>query len=54
MTFPALNFVPFCAVYNLNATVLGVLIALYAIVIGYLGIRGFRKTKNSQDYLFCQ
>ena len=35
-----LNFI-FGAVYNLNATILGVLIALYAIIIGYLGIRGF-------------
>lgn len=41
------------AVYNLNAAVLGSLIALYAIVIGYLGIRGFRKTKNNQDYLLA-
>ncbi len=43
----------FGAVYNLNATVLGVLIALYAVVIGYLGIRGFRKTKSAQDYLLA-
>ena len=47
-----LNFI-FGAVYNLNATILGVLIALYAIIIGYLGIRGFCKTKNSQDYLLA-
>ena len=46
------NFI-FGAVYNLDATVLGVLIALYAIIIGYLGIRGFRKTKTSQDYLLA-
>ena len=43
----------FGAVYNLNATVLGSLIVIYAVVIGYLGIRGFRKTKNSQDYLLA-
>ncbi len=53
MMLPIFNFLPLCAVYNLNATVLGGLIALYAIVIGYLGIRGFRKTKNSQDYLLA-
>ena len=53
MTLQFLNFAPLCAVYNLNAAVLGVLIALYAVVIGYLGIRGFCKTKNSQDYLLA-
>ena len=39
--------------YNLNAVVLGSLIAVYAIIIGYLGLRGFRKTKNNQDYLLA-
>ena len=44
----------FCAsAYNLNAWVLGVLIAIYACIIGFLGLRGFRKTKNNQDYLLA-
>lgn len=39
--------------YNLNAVVLGVMIAVYAGVIGYLGLRGYRKTRNNQDYLLA-
>lgn len=42
-----------CVAYNLNAVVLGSLIAVYAILIGYLGLRGFRKTKSNQDYLLA-
>ena len=39
--------------YNLNAVVLGAMIAVYACIIGYLGMRGFRKTRNNQDYLLA-
>jgi len=39
------------AAAEMNTVVLGVLIALYVGVIGYLGWRGFRKTHNSGDYL---
>ena len=39
--------------YNLNAVVLGTMIAIYACIIGYLGLRGFRKTRNDQDYLLA-
>ena len=41
------------AVFSMNTTILGVLIAIYALVIGYLGFRGFRKTKDSKDYLLA-
>ena len=41
------------AVFSVNTTILGVLIAIYALVIGYLGFRGFRKTKDSKDYLLA-
>ena len=43
----------FASAYNLNAWVLGILIAIYACIIGFLGLRGFRKTKNNQDYLLA-
>ena len=43
----------FGVAYNLNAAVLGTLIAVYAIIIGYLGLRGFRKTQSNQDYLLA-
>ncbi len=43
----------FGVAYNLNAAVLGTLITVYAVVIGYLGLRGFRKTRSNQDYLLA-
>ena len=36
---------------GMNTWVLGILILIYACVIGFLGFRGFRKTKNHKDYL---
>ena len=36
-----------------NTVVLGILIAVYVLLIGYLGLRGFRKTKDSKDYLLA-
>ena len=38
---------------GMNTLILGALIAVYMMVIGYLGFRGFRKTKNAQDYLLA-
>ena len=35
----------------LNTTAMGVLLVIYAVMISYLGYRGFRKTKTSSDYL---
>ena len=37
----------------MNTVVLGALIALYVLVIGFLGYRGFRRTRNSGDYLLA-
>ena len=50
--FTGIDFM-FASAYNLNALVLGILIAIYACIIGYLGLRGFRKTKSNQDYLLA-
>ena len=36
---------------GMNTWILGALILIYALLIGYLGFRGFRKTKNHKDYL---
>lgn len=38
---------------GMNTLVLGALIAIYMLGIGYLGYRGFRKTRGSQDYLLA-
>lgn len=43
----------FASAYNLNAVVLGSLIAVYALLIGYLGLRGYRKTRDKKDYLLA-
>ena len=43
----------FASAYNMNAVVLGSLIAVYALLIGYLGLRGYRKTRNKKDYLLA-
>jgi len=42
---------PLAAAGDMNSIVLGTLIALYTLVIGFLGYRGFRKTKVRSDYL---
>lgn len=36
---------------GMNTWILGALIFIYALLIGYLGFRGFRKTKSHKDYL---
>ena len=36
---------------GMNTWVLGTLILIYACIIGFLGFRGFRKTKTNKDYL---
>ena len=41
------------AVGNLNSVIMGLLLFLYAAIITYLGFRGYRKTKNSKDYLLA-
>ena len=41
------------AVGNLNSVIMGLLLFLYAAMITYLGFRGYRKTKNSKDYLLA-
>lgn len=38
---------------GMNTLILGALIAVYMLGIGYLGYRGFRKTTNNQDYLLA-
>lgn len=38
---------------GMNTMVLGGLILFYAVIIGYLGVRGWRKTSNSSDYLLA-
>ena len=38
---------------GMNTLILGALIAIYMIVISYLGFRGFRKTRDKQDYLLA-
>ena len=43
----------FAAAPQMNTIVLGTLIAVYALLIGYLGFRGFRKTRSSKDYLLA-
>ena len=35
----------------LNTTAMGVLLLLYVLMISYLGFRGYRKTRNSSDFL---
>ncbi len=41
------------AATGMNTTVLGVLIAIYALIIAYLGFKGFRKTNSNKDYLLA-
>ncbi|MCI5778456.1 MAG: sodium:solute symporter family protein [Lentisphaeria bacterium] len=44
--------IPFAAMENLlNTTAMGALLLLYVLMISYLGFRGYRKTRNSSDYL---
>lgn len=38
---------------GMNTWILGVLIGIYVLIIGYLGFRGFRKTKSNKDYLIA-
>ena len=38
---------------SMNSVVMGALLLLYAAMICYLGFRGFRKTRNSSDYLLA-
>ncbi len=38
---------------GMNTLILGALIAIYMMMIGYLGFRGFRKTRDKQDYLLA-
>ena len=38
---------------GMNTLILGALIAIYMIVISYLGFRGFRRTRDKQDYLLA-
>ncbi len=38
---------------NLNSVIMGALLLLYVAMITYLGFRGYRKTKNSSDYLLA-
>ena len=42
---------PATAESGMNTWVLGILILIYACIIGLLGFRGFKKTKTSKDYL---
>ena len=44
--------IPVAAMENwLNTTAMGVLLLLYVLMISYLGFRGYRKTRNSSDFL---
>lgn len=38
---------------SVNSAAMGILLLLYVAVISYLGFRGFRKTRNSSDYLLA-
>lgn len=38
---------------SINSAAMGALLLLYVFVISYLGFRGYRKTKNSNDYLLA-
>ena len=38
---------------GINTVAMGALLLLYVAVISYLGFRGFKKTKNSSDYLLA-
>ena len=38
---------------SVNSIAMGALLLVYVAVISYLGFRGFRKTRNSSDYLLA-
>ena len=38
---------------EINSAAMGALLLLYVAIISYLGFRGFKKTRNSNDYLLA-
>ena len=38
---------------GMNVWILGALIVVYMLIVGYLGYRGFRKTASNKDYLLA-